>query len=85
MKYALREVLSKFKWDSRFRGKRSNIEIIILDRLVSEGKKIIRFPDVKEVGSSYIIYGENKWIPLHRILEIKDSRSGVVYWKKKEP
>jgi hypothetical protein len=82
---SLREVLNKIFWD-----KRLNVEDYVLTfihRGVEGDKKTISCKSIIKVGRSWFIYRSTKnmgevFIPYHRVLEIKNIKTGKVLWKK---
>ncbi len=81
MKGEIKEIFSKAKWDPSFKNR--EIEIVIIDRLVKNGRRIIKFSEKIKVKDSLIIEENGNWIPFHRILEIRDKNTGEVFWRKK--
>lgn len=81
----LREVLNKIFWD-----KRLNVEDYVLTfihRGIENNKKTIPCKSIIRVGKSWFIYRniknmEEVFIPYHRVLEIKNVKTGKVLWKK---
>ncbi len=72
-------LLNKLKWTNRL----DDCEIIILERGSPENKKSIPGNKITEIKRHYFYYknGEEIFIPMHRVLEIKEK--GKVVWKRK--
>ncbi len=81
VKGEIKEVLSRIKWDPNFSS--GNVEIVIVDRLARSQTSIIQFKDIETVDSASLTCKSGKWIPFHRIIEIRDATTGVVYWRKR--
>jgi uncharacterized protein (UPF0248 family) len=75
----LKETLNKIFWHPNY--KREDFEVVILHRGAKENKKIIPLDDV-EIKGNYLIYFDT-YIPLHRILEIRNKKTGEILYKKK--
>ncbi|CAB3288416.1 conserved protein of unknown function [Methanocaldococcus lauensis] len=76
----LKEILNKIFWHPNYKDKIDNFEIVIIHRGAEENKKIIPLEDV-ELKGNYLIY-EDTYIPLHRILEIRNKKTGEILYKK---
>ena len=75
----LKETLNKIFWHPNY--KREDFEVVILHRGAKENKKIIPLDDV-EIKGNYLIYFDT-YIPFHRILEIRNKKTGEILYKKK--
>ena len=79
----LREILNKIFWDKRL--KIEDYTITYIHRGGKNNKKTIPCKLVKKVGKSWFIYGKNQdetFIPYHRVLEVKNIRTGKILWKR---
>ncbi|AIJ05162.1 hypothetical protein JH146_0312 [Methanocaldococcus bathoardescens] len=74
----LKEILNKIFWHPDY--KKEDFEVIILHRGAEENKKIISLDDV-ELKGNYLVYFDT-YIPLHRILEIRNKKTGEILYKK---
>ena len=74
----LKDILNKIFWHPDY--KKEDFEVIILHRGAEENKKIIPLDDV-ELKGNYLIYFDT-YIPLHRILEIRNKKTGEILYKK---
>ncbi|AAB99323.1 conserved hypothetical protein [Methanocaldococcus jannaschii DSM 2661] len=77
--FMLKEILNKIFWHPDY--KREDFEVVILHRGAEENKKAISLDDV-ELKGNYLIYFDT-YIPLHRILEIRNKKTGEILYKKK--
>lgn len=80
----LRQILNKLVWDER--ETIADYEIKFIHRGIPGDSKIIPCRIITQIGSSWFTYEsveENAIIPFHRILEIKNVRTGQVIWGKK--
>ncbi len=84
----LQSILNKLIWDNRFNIK--DYSLTFIHRGAKEDKKTISCRLITKVGKSWFIYKTSQirleteiFIPFHRILEIKKSKTGEILWKKK--
>ncbi|MCQ6254277.1 RNA repair domain-containing protein [Methanocaldococcus sp.] len=78
----LKEILNKLFWHPNYKDNIDNFEIVIIHRGGKDNKKVIPLSEVKIKGNYlYLIY-EDTYIPLHRILEIRNKMTGEVLYKK---
>jgi uncharacterized protein (UPF0248 family) len=75
----LKEILNKIFWHPDYN--KEDFEVVILHRGVEGDKKAIPLEDV-EIKGNYLIYFDT-YIPLHRILEIRNKKTGEILYKKK--
>ncbi len=75
----LKDILNKIFWHPDY--KKEGFEVVILHRGAEENKKIISLDDV-EIKGNYLVYFDT-YIPLHRILEIRNKKTGEILYKKK--
>jgi uncharacterized protein (UPF0248 family) len=77
------ETLNRLKWT----GKLQDCQVVLLHRGAPGDKKVIPGDRITQVKKSYFYYkegagmGDEKFIPLHRVLEI--IVDGEVVWKRK--
>ena len=79
----IRDLLNQILWDKRFRV--SDYVITFVHRGEKDDRKTISFSLITEVKASYFVYGDEEdiIIPFHRILEIRNIRTGEVIWQKR--
>jgi uncharacterized protein (UPF0248 family) len=80
----LRDVLNKILWDKR--EKPEDYEITFIHRGVHMDRKRLKYDLITGVKSSYFTYeegGEEVLIPLHRIIEVRNSKTERVIWSKR--
>ncbi len=81
----IRDVLNKILWDPR--EDPENYEVVILHRGAYRARKIISASLIKRVDAQFLIYtdekGEEVYIPLHRVLEVRRRDTGEVKWSKR--
>ena len=82
--HPLKNILNKVFWD-----KRENPDDYILTfihRGGGEDVKTIQLRKIVDVGNSWFAYGDAEegetTIPFHRVISIKNTRSGEVLWRK---
>ena len=75
----LKEILNKIFWHPDYN--KEDFDVVILHRGVEGDKKTISLEDV-EIKGNYLIYFDT-YIPLHRILEIRNKKTGEILYKKK--
>lgn len=88
MRYiSLRALLNKLLWDNRFNI--GDYSLTFIHRGAKEDKKVIPcrlITKVEKLGFTFESSPENKemetFIPYHRILEIKNVRTGEILWQK---
>ena len=85
MKNPMRDFLSRLRWDKRMRGRRYVI------RFVSRGAprnyeevESSEVVDVTRDGFVIVSRGEEKWIPYHRVIEIREEDSGRIIFSKEK-
>jgi uncharacterized protein (UPF0248 family) len=78
----LRNLLNKIIWSKS--NEVENFEITFIHRGGINDKKSILAKSITKVGKSCFFYkdDEETLIPFHRVVLIKDLRSGKVLWKK---
>ncbi|ACV25222.1 DUF504 domain-containing protein [Methanocaldococcus fervens] len=74
----LKEILNKIFWHPNY--KKEDFEVVILHRGAEGNKKVIPLEDV-EIEGNYLVYFDTH-IPLHRILEIRNKKTGEILYKK---
>lgn len=82
----LREVLNRIKWDPQSGS--SVYQITYIHRGDVGDKRTILFSDIREIHASWFLY-ESSYsgeitIPFHRVIEVRNQKSGEVIWKKRE-
>ncbi len=85
MKNPMRDFLSRLRWDRRLRGRRYIIRYV--SRGTPRGYEEVpsdRLVDVTRDGFTYLWHGEEKWIPYHRVIEIKEEATGKVVFSKEK-
>jgi len=84
LKFAARSILNKLLWDSRI--DRRDYEIVYESRGAPEGVERVSALFLSKVfsrGFEYEVEGKRKYIPFHRILEIRNVRTGEVVYKSR--
>ncbi|MFH0748861.1 MAG: RNA repair domain-containing protein [Candidatus Bathyarchaeota archaeon] len=80
----LRDILNKIIWDPQ--EQRSHFELVYIHRGVPMDKKTISCSLIEKVGSSRFTYQSAEegevFIPFHRILEIRNVKTGQLLWMK---
>ena len=79
----IRDVLNKILWDKN-EGSHDYV-VTFIHRGAIDDRRTIPFNSIVNIFSSHFVYrrGEEEvYIPFHRILEIKNVRTGRVTWKK---
>ena len=81
----IREYLNMIRWDSKI--KEEEFEVSFLHRDDGSEKKTISFHQITTISSSWFHY-MNQYnietlIPFHRILEIRNTRTKEIVWKRK--
>ena len=81
----IREYLNMIRWDSKI--KEEEFEVSFLHRDDGSEKKMISFHQITTISSSWFHY-MNQYnietlIPFHRILEIRNTRTKEIVWKRK--
>jgi len=76
----LRNLLNKIIWNKN----KENFEIVFIHRGEINNRKSILVKKVIKVGKSYFVYknDEETIIPFHRIILIKNIKTGEVLWEK---
>lgn len=84
----IKEIFSKILWAPNEKKNIEDIEITFVHRGAYQDKKTVSMKMVTEVKSSAFIYinemGEETYIPFHRILEIKNKKTGEILWSKRK-
>ncbi len=86
-KPASREVIEKLLWDKRLKA--GNIVLTYIHRGVEGERKTLSASRILRLRGGWIIYLDEKGVesqlPLHRVVEIRNTITGEVLWKKAEP
>lgn len=80
----IREVLNRLLWDKREHI--ADYEVAFIHRGGYKNQKTIPCSIITQIGPSWFIYWseeEEATIPFHRILAIKNVKTGEVIWSKK--
>jgi len=75
--------LNKIRWNKRFNPE--DYVITFIHRGVKDNKKTIPYRLIASIGKSWFTYKseeEEVFIPYHRILEIKNIKTGEILWSK---
>ncbi len=87
-KMKIKEIFNKILWDPDEKKNIGDYEITFIHRGAYQDQKTISMMMIKEVKSSAFIYineiGEETYIPFHRILEIKNKKTGEILWSKRK-
>lgn len=84
MKFAARSVLNKLLWDSRVN--RGDYEIVYESRGAPSGVERVSALFLSKVfsrGFEYEVGGRRKYIPFHRIVEIRNVKTGEVLYRSR--
>jgi len=82
-KHKLRDVFNRFLWDRRLNPE--DYTVTFTHRGVAEDRKTVPCSRVVKAGGSWFLYREGAaevFIPFHRVLEIKNTKTGETLWKK---
>ncbi|ADG13932.1 Protein of unknown function DUF504 [Methanocaldococcus infernus ME] len=74
----LKEIINKIFWHPDF--KKEDYVIVILDRGAKNNRREIPLSEI-EVRGNFIVYFDT-YIPLHRVLEVKNKRTGEIIYQK---
>jgi len=79
----LRDALNKILWDKRQNP--TEYEVTFIHRGAPSDTRTIRFSSIVIIGSSWFVYcdGEEVLIPYHRVLAVRNARTGVTIWSKR--
>ncbi|MEM2094372.1 MAG: RNA repair domain-containing protein [Candidatus Bathyarchaeia archaeon] len=81
----MRDVLNRIIWDPKERA--SEYEVTFIHRGLPGNVRTIRASDIKEVHGSWFLLKtleqEPTVIPLHRVLEVRQTSSGICVWRRK--
>ena len=84
IKMRIRDLLNRLRWHPE--EDIQDYEITFIHRGAFQDKKTIPTEEIGEILSSYFTYKERKEIvviPFHRILEIRNKKTGEIAWKKR--
>ena len=81
----LRDVLNKIFWDKRLNVK--DYVLTYTHRGAKENKKTVPCGLIVKIGKSWFTYKDKEtdsetFIPYHRVLEVKNIKTGKVLWRK---
>jgi uncharacterized protein (UPF0248 family) len=81
-----RAVLNKIHWDEKLKVK--DYEVTFIHRGAERDERTISCSTIVQVGRSWFLYREGEGsvetlIPFHRILKIRNMRTGDILWLKK--
>ncbi len=74
----LKDIINKIFWHPDYN--KEDYEIIILHRGGKDNKKSINLEDIKLEGNFIIYY--DSYIPLHRVLAIRNKKTGELIYSK---
>jgi uncharacterized protein (UPF0248 family) len=81
----IRNILNALFWNSRQR--KDDCEIVFLHRGVPMNRRVVACKLVTKIHPSWFTYvderGQETVIPFHRILEIRNVKTGESIWRKK--
>ncbi|MCW4019726.1 MAG: RNA repair domain-containing protein [Candidatus Bathyarchaeota archaeon] len=81
----IRDTLNALFWDSRQR--KDDCEIVYLHRGAPMNRRVVACKLVTKIQPSWFTYddvrGQETVIPFHRILEIRNVKTGESIWRKK--
>ena len=81
----IREYLNMIRWNSKINEE--EFEVSFLHRDDGSEKKTIAFPQITTISSSWFYYVSQQntetLIPFHRILEVRNTRTDEIVWKRK--
>lgn len=84
IKMRIRDLLNRLRWHPEEDIK--DYEITFIHRGAFQDKKTIPAKEIVDILSSYFTYKEHKEIvviPFHRILEIRNRKTGEISWRKR--
>ncbi|MFQ5998232.1 MAG: RNA repair domain-containing protein [Candidatus Bathyarchaeia archaeon] len=79
-----RAILSKLFWDKRENPE--NYDLVFIHRGAPKDKKTISCSDIIQTAKSWFTYSSENLettIPFHRILEIRNKKTGECVWRKR--
>jgi uncharacterized protein (UPF0248 family) len=83
--HPLKNILNRLRWDSREDAEKYLITYV--HRGAPDDRKQVNASEILKLGNSYFTLqsesGEDVTIPFHRILEVRDTRTGTVVWKSR--
>jgi len=80
----LKNIFNKIFWDSRV--DKQDYFITFVHRGAPSDEKTIPASIIKRVGKSWFSYedrGEETMIPMHRVITVKNMKTGTVLWRKR--
>ncbi|MFX0069303.1 MAG: RNA repair domain-containing protein [Promethearchaeota archaeon] len=80
----IRDILNRLRWHPE--EDIQDYEITFTHRGAFQDRKTIHAEEIDEILSSYFTYKEREEtvvIPFHRILEIRNRKTGEITWKKR--
>ncbi len=81
----LRDVLNRIRWDPQSGS--SVYQITYIHRGDVGDRRTILFSDIQEIHSSWFSYESSDsgeiTIPFHRVIEVRNQKSGEILWKKR--
>ncbi|MHA1143949.1 MAG: DUF504 domain-containing protein [Candidatus Helarchaeota archaeon] len=85
----IQAILNRIRWDDQLKSVRSEISITYIHRGAKNDKKTIFYSEIEDILPAFFtmknetLPDEKTNIPFHRILEIKNIKTGEVLYKKK--
>lgn len=79
----MRDVLNRVLWDRRQNP--AEYEVTFVHRGAPSDMRTIKFEAIKTVGPSWFVYRDEEevLIPYHRVLTVRNARTGRVIWGKR--
>ncbi|MGP3667049.1 MAG: RNA repair domain-containing protein [Candidatus Bathyarchaeota archaeon] len=83
--FNLRDVLNRIRWNKKFNP--DDYVITFIHRDAKSNRKTIPYRVITTIGKSWFTYknsetDEETFIPYHRILEIRNVKTGKILWSK---
>jgi uncharacterized protein (UPF0248 family) len=84
--HPLRNVFNKIFWDKRENP--ADYVVTFVHRGAEGNVKTISASSIKDVGASWFTYltgnNEETLIPFHRVVKVKNEKTGVIVWSLRE-
>lgn len=85
MKNPMRDFLSRLRWDKKMKGRRYVVRFV--SRGAPGGFEEVLSDEIVRVSRDGFVFereGEEKWIPYHRVLEIRERETGRLVFSREK-
>ena len=85
----IRSILNRFRWDANLKNEQKHVMITYIHRGADNDKKTVFLTEIEDILPAFFTIPSEEFpkektnIPFHRILEIKNKKTGEILYRKK--